>query len=494
MKIMTCRALKPILLTGILACAFSSELAAAQTPSVHAPLAAPASKQRLIVLSDIGGEPDDTESMVRLMLYSSEIDIEGLVATTSVWMKTATHPDDIRQVISAFGKARANLLLNESGYPTAESLMAKVAVGQPGYGMDAVGKGKASPGSDLIVKALEANDPRPLWVTAWGGINTLAQALETIRDTKSPAEVQWLIAKLRVYAISDQDDAGPWLRKTFPNLFYIVSVGTYANATWTGNNAFIEGIDNSKISNGWLAKNIQQGHGPLGAAYPDVGWGMEGDTPSFLALIPNGLSIPDRPDFGGWGGRYELATPSVEGLGDSVNGGIPITAETRPIWANAIDSYTPYVSSDYGRAVKPGEKTFKDFRVTLWRWRDDYQNDFAARMQWATRDFADSNHAPDVQLATPDHMTVHSGDYVGLSAAGTSDPDGDSLSYLWFNYAEAGSLKTSLAIDGAEDVYHAGFKAPVVTEPETVQIILRVTDKGTPPLSRYKRVFVTILP
>lgn len=467
--------------------------ARAQTTE-HPPIPAPANKQRLIVLTDIGGEPDDSESMVRLMLYSSEIDIEGLVATTSVWLKSNPHPEAIRHIIDAYRAARPNLLQNETGYPTADSLLAKVAVGQAGYGMGAVGKGKDTAGSDLIVKALESNDPRPLWVTVWGGVNTLAQALITIQTTKRPSEVKRLIAKLRVYAISDQDDAGPWLRKTFPDLFYIVSVGPYRNATWTANNAVIDGIDNSHISNVWLAKNIQQGHGPLGAAYPDVGYGMEGDTPSFLGLIPNGLSVPDRPDFGGWGGRYERQTPSIEGLGDHVDGGIPIAPETRSIWSNAIDAYAPYQASEYGRPIKPGSKTFEDFGVTLWRWRDDYQNDFAARMAWATKPFAQTNHPPDVKLSTPEKMTVHSGDHIYLSAAGTTDPDDDSLSYLWFNYPEAGSLKTPISIDDAEDMVHASFKAPVVTRVETVHFIVKVTDKGSPPLTRYKRIIVTILP
>ena len=92
-----------------------------------------------------------------------------------------------------------------------------------------------------------------------------------------------MIAKLRVYTISDQDDSGIWIRNNFPDLFYIVSPGDdYGSATWSGINSFIPGIDNDKISNTWLAQNIQQGHGPLGAAYPDVAWGMEGDTPSWF--------------------------------------------------------------------------------------------------------------------------------------------------------------------------------------------------------------------
>ncbi|MFS2217304.1 nucleoside hydrolase-like domain-containing protein [Telluria sp. Tellsp104] len=451
-------------------------------------------RQRLVVLTDIGGEPDDSESLVRLMLYSNQIDIEGLIATTSVWMKQASHPEAISTVIEAYGKVRPNLLLHEAGFPKPEILLKKLRTGQRHYGIEGIGKGKESDGSRLIVQALESDDPRPLWVVAWGGINTLGQAMHTIRETRSPADVRKLTAKLRVYAISDQDDAGPWLRKNFPDLFYIVSPGGYGNATWTAINSVIDGIDNSAIGNKWLAQHIQQGHGPLGAAYPDVGWGMEGDTPSFLGLIPNGLNVPDRPDFGGWGGRYEFYTPSVSGLGDHVEGGVPIEAETRPIWSNATDSYMPYGASDYGRAHKPATKVYKDFRTTLWRWRDEFQNDFAARMDWSVKSYAAANHPPVPRLAMADQISVHSGEIFNLSAAGTTDPDGDSLSFLWFHYPEAGTWKSVIPAEGAENVFHVAFRAPVVAKPETAHFILKVTDKGSPPLTRYKRVIVTVLP
>lgn len=451
-------------------------------------------RQRLVVLTDIGGEPDDSQSMVRLMVYSNQIDIEGLVATTSIWMKDATHEEAIRSVVAAYAHARPNLLLHEKGFPTAESLIKKIATGQPGYGVDAIGDGKDSPGSSLIVRALEKDDPRPLWVAAWGGINTLAQAMDTLRRTRTPAEVARMVEKLRVYAISDQDDAGAWLRKTFPAMFYIVSPGKYGNATWTAINTKVDGIDNGTISNGWLAQHVQQGHGPLGAAYPDVGWGMEGDTPTFLALIPNGLNVPDRPDFGGWGGRYALQTPSIEGLGDAVEGGVPILAETRPIWTNAVDTYVPYQAPDHGRTLKPGQHSFQDFRATLWRWRDEFQNDFAARMDWTVKPYRQANHPPQVRLATPERLTVKSGERFTLSALGSTDPDGDSLTYLWFHYPEAGSWTTPIAPTGAENVYHVSFRAPVVSKRETAHFILKVTDKGTPRLTRYRRVIVTITP
>ena len=120
--------------------------------------------------------------------------------------------------------------------------------------------------------------------------------------------------------------------------------------------------------------------------------------------------------------------------------------------------------------------------------------DFAARMAWATNPYGKANHPPVARLEHPDRLTVHGGERFTLSAAGSSDPDGDSLSYLWFNYPEAGSYRTPIAPNGADNIYHVSFNAPHVTKPETAHFILRVTDKGTPPLSRYKRVIVTILP
>ncbi|WP_314374757.1 DUF1593 domain-containing protein, partial [Sphingomonas paucimobilis] len=251
----------------------------AQTHAVAAEVA----KQRLIVLSDIEADPDDTQSFIRLFLYANQIDIEGLVATTSTHMKTAIHPDSIRRIIDAYGKVQPKLALHEPGFPTATKLTSLVREGQPGYGMAMVGAEYDTAGSRLIIEALDRNDPRPLWVSIWGGANTLAQALYSIKQNRSPEDLKRLIAKLRIYTISDQDDSGAWIRKTFPDLFYIVSPGGYGAGTWTGIHARIDGADNNVISNDWLREHIQQGHGPLGAIYPDVAYGMEGDTPAYLS-------------------------------------------------------------------------------------------------------------------------------------------------------------------------------------------------------------------
>ena len=459
----------------------------------QSPFAQTNQKNRAIILTDIGADPDDSESMVRLLLYSNEIDIEGLIATTSCWQKTIVHPEYIKSIIQAYGKVQPNLNKHETGFPDAETLLSKVTHGVAEYGMEGVGRGKDSPGAKWIIKILEGKNKRPLWICVWGGVNTLAQALYDIKKTKTEAEAKELIAKLRVYTISDQDDSGVWIRKNFPGLFYIVSPGDYyGSATWSAINSFIKGINNEKISNKWIAKNIQQGHGPLGAVYPDVAYGMEGDTPSFLNLIPNGLGYPEHPDWGSWGGRYELYKPEFDSLKRG-SSGVPIEPETRPIWTDAVDNYTPYIFNEYGRNVRLDTVSFISNKATLFRWREDFQNDFAARMSWCIKSFKDANHPPVPKLLVPDHITVKSGEGFGLDATAT-DPDGDNFSYLWFNYPEAGSYKKLIKINSAENVHNAYVIAPEVDKEETVQFILRVTDKGTPPLSRYKRVIVNIIP
>jgi 5S rRNA maturation endonuclease (ribonuclease M5) len=451
-------------------------------------------RNRVIILTDIEADPDDTQSMVRLLLYSNEIDIKGLIATTSVWKKTSVAPESIKKIIQAYGKVQPNLMKHEAGFPSAAALLMLVKQGLPKYGMQGVGEGKDSEGSEWIIKVLEEKDERPLWVSIWGGANTLAQTLYKIKNTKTETEAKKLIAKLRVYTISDQDDSGIWIRNNFPDLFYIVSPGDdYGSATWSTINSFVKGINNEDISNNWLAQNIQQGHGPLGAAYPDVAYGMEGDTPSWLNLIPNGLSDPEHPDWGGWGGRYELYKPDFATIkkGES---GVPLKPDTREIWTNAIDSFSPYIYNEYGRAVRKDTASFTDNKVTLWRWRDDFQNDFAARMDWCTKSYQNANHPPVPALGHPEQITVKSGEGFGLDAGGTTDPDEDNLSYLWFHYPEAGSYKKSIKIDSAENARGVFVIAPNVEKTETAHFILRVTDKGNPPLSRYKRVIVNILP
>lgn len=468
-------------------CLFSSLLFANAIASAQS-----SAKHRLIVITDIGNEPDDFMSMVRLMLYSNQIDIEGLIASTSVHQSKKVSPELIEKVINAYGKVQPNLLKHEPGFPTAQKLLSLTKKGLPVYGMEGVGKGKDSEGSEWIIKMLEKADSRPLWVTVWGGPNTLAQALWKIRETKSEAEANRLIKKLRVYTISDQDNTGPWIRKNFKDLFYIASPGNYFAATWSAINRVFPGASNEVVSNDWLLKNVQQGHGPLGELYPDVSFGMEGDTPSWLSLIANGLNEPEHPNWGGWGGRYEFYKPPFDPNARWI---VPLEEETRPFWTNADDDYTPWIKGKWGRAVVKDTGTYKDNHVTIWRWREEIQNDFAARMTWCHTTYQNANHPPVAKLNMPDQITVKAGETFSLDGSASSDPDGDGLSYLWFQYPEAGTLKKTIAVSPAENMsVIPELRAPAVDSPQTTHFILKVTDKGTPGLSRYKRVIVTVVP
>jgi hypothetical protein len=446
-------------------------------------------KLRVLVLTDIEADPDDAQSLVRFLTYSNQWDVEGFIATTSIHQKSRVAPASILKILDAYGVARNNLLKHEAGFAPPGELKLKVKKGSPAYGMVGVGEGKDSEGSEWIIKVLEENDDRPLWIPVWGGPNTLAQALWKIKETKTKVEAEKLYIKLRVYTISDQDDSGPWIRKTFPSIFYIVSPGyNYINATWLGIAFPLPGSDTSVVSNEWLAKNIQQGHGPLGAAYPDVAYGMEGDTPAFLGLINNGLNDPEHPNYGGWGGRYEFYLPEFQ---DSNTGRFrrenwpKDEPETRAIWTNAIDSI---------QSAKD-KKPYVGNRETIWRWRTEFQNDFAARMQWTTKEYSECNHPPVVRLAHKDKFTLKSGEQFYLNADGTSDPDGDSMSYLWFQYPEAGTYKGIVEFTPySPNLYNLPVTAPKVDSVETIHFILKVTDKGSPALSRYKRVIVTVKP
>lgn len=449
---------------------------------------------RVFVLTDIENEPDDAMSLVRFLVYANNFDIEGLAATTSIHQKKKTAIYRIKEIVEAYGKIRDNLEKHETGFPTADFLNAVTTEGLPDYGMAGVGKGKDSPASELLIQSVDKNDSRPLWVTVWGGPNVLGQALWKVKQTRSAKELEKFVSKLRVYAISDQDDSGPWIRREFPKLFYVVSPGfnqggAYHHATWSGISgdffhARCDGANFNIVSNEWLDKNIRS-KGALGVQYPLWKFLMEGDTPSFLSLINNGLNNSEHPEYGGWGGRYELYIPRMQKW--------HLYAESRPIWTDADDE----VLGVDGRWHEGNHET-------IWRWREAFQNDFAARMDWTIKDYKNANHPPVAKLGHDIHLKAKKGDRVNLSAKGTSDPDEDALSYNWFFYQEAGTFPVSSAVNAQAieiqnfDQSEASFIVPTkrVMEPGigTIHIILAVTDHGTPRLTRYQRVIVTVEP
>lgn len=445
-------------------------------------------KPRVIVLTDIENEPDDAMSMVRFLTYSNQFDVEGLVATTSIHQKNKVASWRLKEIVEAYGKVQPNLLLHEQGFPSPQSLLSLIKDGRADYGMQAVGKGMDSEGSEQIIKSVDRNDKRPVWVLVWGGPNCLAQALWKVKNTRNAKEVEKFVSKLRVYTISDQDDSGPWIRKTFPKLFYIASpgfhsLGGYHHATWSGisgdkfHGRFAGG--NFKIvDNPWLDIHIRS-KGPLGKQYPHAEYLMEGDTPSFLYLINNGLGNTENPSWGSWGGRYELYQPRTEKWF--------LEPEKRALWTNAQDEVFGIDSSWH-----------TSNHATIWRWREAFQHDFVARMDWSIKPYKEANHPPVVKLTSQKYIKAQVGDKINLSAEGSTDPDGNALSYKWFYYPEVGTFTISTGRTGSplkiedSNKQKAWFAVPKSTKLGTMHIILAVTDDGSPALTRYERVIVEV--
>lgn len=462
-----------------------------------------AGKPRVVVLTDMGNEPDDQMSFVRLLLYANELDLEALIATTSTWQKNKVQPETMHKIVAAYGEVRANLLKHAPGWPEAAQLDARVMSGQLAYGMAAVGPDKMSPGAEAIIRAADKADPRPLWISIWGGANTLAQALQHVRATRSPAEVDKLIAKLRVYVISDQDDAGPWIRREFPSLYYIgkpssPDSGEYASATWTGISGDVfyrngQGADGSTVTNEWLETNIGA-KGPLGKLYPRFEFIMEGDTPAFLGLTNNGLNSYRNPSWGGWGGRYIWRQPY---------------GETHPLWTQGGDLFPRITSQD--SVVGVDGKTYISDQATIWRWRTAFQHEFAARMDWTIKPYAQANHNPVAIVngkdgTAPITVDAEVGKPVTLDASAGKDPDGNKLSYHWFHYEEAGFVpRTNMAAvtiaqgNTAKATVTATTACRPVWRPMNrpcptgvAHIILSVTDNGSPALTSYRRVILNV--
>ena len=440
-------------------------------------------KQRVFVLTDITNEPDDQQSLVRFLVYANEYDIEGLVATTSTHLRNKTRKDKIEALVRDYGKVKGNLDKHAQGYPTMEYLLSITTEHLPLYSMEGVGEGKDSPGSDLLIEAVDKNDNRPLWVSVWGGANCLAQALWKVRETRTEDEVKDFVSKIKVYTISDQDFSGPWIRNNFPGIFYIVDASAgdshleYYKATWTGiaGDRFYKngpGLNFELVDNPWLEENIRENHGPLGANYLPVDYIMEGDTPSFLGLIQNGLGWYMSPAYGGWGGRYEFFRSY---------------AEKYKIWTSSVNTQDEIVLPD-------GRKEASN-QATIWRWREAYQHDFAARMDWnMADDFIEANHNPVITLNNNEGKAIargkiKPGETVQLSAKGTYDPDGDELAYRWYVYREAGRFDGELNIAN-HDKEEISFTMPELKRGQELHLILEVKDAGEPSLFSYRRIIL----
>ena len=316
-----------------------------------------ADRPRLLVLTDIGGDPDDTQSLIRLMVYANEFEIEGLIASaagTPGELKTAvTKPELIREVVTAYGQVRPLLGRHAKDWPTTADLLRRIKSGNPQRGRDHVGEGHDTEGSRWIVARADAGTAeQPLNIAIWGGQTDLAQALWRVKHDRDAAGFAAFTSRLRVYDIGDQDKIADWIHDEFPGLFYILARPTAGAdrrlATYRG---MYLGGDEALTSREWIEKNIRR-QGPLGDLYPTKTWTApnphgcmkEGDTPSWFFFLPRGGNDPRDPSQPGWGGQFRKA------------------------------------DDGWWRDLAP--ETSKDPRETVSRWRPAFQADFARRMAW----------------------------------------------------------------------------------------------------------------
>ena len=438
-------------------------------------------KPRLVVCTDIAPadvEPDDMESMVRLMSYADLFEIEALI--TSVGWNCDPYPKEwaqyLQRVIEAYRKDVPKLMKRSGqttflpnseeekcqfiGYwPSADYIKSRAVMGSERGGIKVIGEDNDSPGSELLIRLADEDDPRPIYVAAWGGANTLAQAIWRVKQTRSAEELKRFVRKFRLYTITDQDmqynmrmdraySSHMWLRQEFKDdLQFIWDEGTWQEQCELGKR------------NWQLHKDNIQGKGALGKEYPDYKWGVEGDTPSFLYVMPNGLNDPEDPHQAGWAGYHERGL-----CADSLT-----TAWTS--WQEPVIS------------ISVGYKT---------RFYPDEINDFMARMQWA--DEGQGNHNPQVVIngsdgLQPIHIQAKAGESIRLDASSSIDPDGDKLTFLWWQQPEIG--KTKATIDPSNQSI-ATIQIPSDVTSDTIHIICEVHDDGPFHLVSYRRIIIEI--
>lgn len=444
-------------------------------------------KPRIVVLTDIAPgdiEPDDMESMIRLMAHADLFEIEGLI-TSGGWNSSGRpYPtgwkDSLAVTINAYEKDLPNLMKRNSqksfmklerelgkqkiGYwPSAEYMRSRAMLGSLELGRAKIGEANRSAGSDHIIRLADEDDDRPIWILAWGGANTFAQAIWQVQQERPEEQVKEFLRKFRVYTITDQDVPYGQRHSDYPFSSHFEMrrdlsedlMFFWDESAWLSQNSI------GSSSWGEYAEHIQN-HGHLGAIYPKNKWGVEGDTPSYLHVLPNGLHDPSVPEMTGWGGYFR--------------------------WGLGMDGATYSFTNHSGEVKRVSQKYERYFYPAVF-------NNFAARMDWAA--YGEGNRNPIVKVNRSKGLEIIRidavpGEPVVLDASSSSDPDSDEIAFRWWVMPESGTWKGDVEIDGGSSSV-AKVTVPSDASGSTVHIICEVVDDGTPALTSYRRIIINVL-
>lgn len=528
---MKMKTLVPVLLLGL--CLLGCRPAAEQRPL-----------PRTIVTTD--GEVDDIDSFIRLLMYSNEMDIKALVYTSSMhhWAgdgkgtsllpqnryegpeKGFPRPEPVPEVshrwigltwmqelIDKYEEVYPNLVRHDDRFPTADYLRSVLKVGNIVVEGD---MSEPTEGSEFIKDIILEDDPSPLYVQLWGGTNTLARALLSIEEEYAgtdgwPELYRTISDKVVLNIIQDQDGTyRNYVRKNWPDIRAVYNQDQFMSFAYLWRSTVPED-QKPYLSGSWFTENIIEGHGPLAASYLGLGSGYdigdddadfqnpemvermggemndfisEGDSPSYFLLFDWGLRSVGHPEWGGLGGRFYKESDSPLVYRDPrPEGGFVYgrrgeeTREPAPLF----DRETGDVNPETGKA---------DMWYPQTRWVKILQNDFASRADWCVGGYETANHRPEALIAGGADIEAKPGQRVEVRAS-VSDPDGDGTSCRWWQYREAGT--SDCVLDLAQNGARLEFTVPADAVPgTTLHIILEVTDDGSPELTGFQRVIVTV--